>query len=171
MRRDNRTTLGASGHWSRAVTSGDYLKFLAANGYALAPIEQVCAAAQDADEVFDLLAPLVDAVVAPGLRCTSRRPEPPSVNAGYIRYVDYAPNILDIQHYSASDNCPISVHLAVFFALHLAVNGLRTVFSIKPVSQRRRATVGRRRTVSHAMHTCGVWWCSFIASLMKSIAP
>jgi hypothetical protein len=45
--------------------------------------------------------------------------------------------------------------LAVF-AIHMAVYGVRTVFPIKPVCQWRLATVARRRTVSHAMHTCGV---------------
>lgn len=39
--------------WDRRVTSGDLLRFLAANGYNLAPIEQVVTGERTADEVYD----------------------------------------------------------------------------------------------------------------------
>jgi ParB family chromosome partitioning protein len=41
-------------HWSHHVTCGDYLKWLAANGYTLAPVEEVIAGDKTADEVYDL---------------------------------------------------------------------------------------------------------------------
>ncbi|MFQ2879373.1 hypothetical protein ACLILY_29145 [Mycobacterium sp. MS3] len=36
------------------MTGGDYLKWLAANGYTLAPVEEVIAGDKTADEVYDL---------------------------------------------------------------------------------------------------------------------
>ncbi|MDG4667929.1 ParB N-terminal domain-containing protein [Mycobacterium sp. 236(2023)] len=51
--RNAATSAGVSGHWARSVTTVDYLTFLAANGYTLAPIEQVASAALSADELFD----------------------------------------------------------------------------------------------------------------------
>lgn len=41
-------------NWSHHVTCGDYLKWLAANGYTLAPVEEVIAGDKTADEVYDL---------------------------------------------------------------------------------------------------------------------
>ena len=39
--------------WDRRLTSGDLLRFLAANGYDLSPIEQVVTGERTADEVYD----------------------------------------------------------------------------------------------------------------------
>lgn len=39
--------------WQMAVTSGDYLRFLAANGYTLSPVEDVIVGNRTADEVYD----------------------------------------------------------------------------------------------------------------------
>jgi len=40
-------------HWSHHVTCADYLKWLTANGYTLAPVEEVIAGDKTADEVYD----------------------------------------------------------------------------------------------------------------------
>lgn len=51
--RNAATAQGVSGHWARSVTTADYLTFLAANGYTLAPVEQVALGGLSADELFD----------------------------------------------------------------------------------------------------------------------
>ncbi|KAA1250757.1 nuclease [Mycobacterium simiae] len=43
----------ATGHWSQHVTCADYLRWLAANGYTLAPVEEIITGAQTADEVYE----------------------------------------------------------------------------------------------------------------------
>lgn len=40
-------------HWSHHATSGDYLQFLVANGYTLAPVEEAVTGAKTADSVYD----------------------------------------------------------------------------------------------------------------------
>lgn len=40
-------------HWSLSVTSGDYLRYLAANGYTLSPVEEIITGQRSADEVYD----------------------------------------------------------------------------------------------------------------------
>lgn len=40
--------------WSRTVTCGDYLRFLAGNGYTLSTVEEVMTNAKTADEAYDL---------------------------------------------------------------------------------------------------------------------
>lgn len=40
--------------WSRQVTCGDYLRWLAANGYTLATVEEVMTGDKTADEAYDL---------------------------------------------------------------------------------------------------------------------
>lgn len=51
--RSARITLDAASAWQMAVTSGDYLRFLAANGYTLSPVEDVIIGNRTADEVYD----------------------------------------------------------------------------------------------------------------------
>jgi ParB family transcriptional regulator, chromosome partitioning protein len=41
-----------AGYWGHRVTSADYLRWLAENGYTLAPIEEVVTGAKKADKVF-----------------------------------------------------------------------------------------------------------------------
>jgi len=40
-------------YYGHSVTSGDYLRFLAANGYALSRVEEVVTGARTADEAYD----------------------------------------------------------------------------------------------------------------------
>ena len=40
-------------HYGRSVTSGDYLRFLAANGYTLAAVEEVITGTRTAAETYD----------------------------------------------------------------------------------------------------------------------
>jgi hypothetical protein len=42
----------AGGGWSHSVRPGDYLKFLAANGYPLSPVEEVITGQRSVDEVY-----------------------------------------------------------------------------------------------------------------------
>jgi ParB family chromosome partitioning protein len=42
----------AGGGWSHSVRPADYLKFLAANGYPLSPVEEVVTGQRSADEVY-----------------------------------------------------------------------------------------------------------------------
>lgn len=51
--RSARITVDATSAWQMAVTSGDYLRFLAANGYTLSPVEDVIIGNRTADEVYD----------------------------------------------------------------------------------------------------------------------
>lgn len=44
---------GSTGYWGRHVGSGEYLRWLAANGYQLAAVEEVVTKAKSADEVYD----------------------------------------------------------------------------------------------------------------------
>lgn len=52
--KDSWRNAATTNHWSHHVTGGDYLKWLAANGYTLAPVEEVIAGDKTADEVYDL---------------------------------------------------------------------------------------------------------------------
>ncbi|WP_018604284.1 ParB N-terminal domain-containing protein [Mycobacterium sp. 155] len=44
---------GAPSHWSPALTSREYLQFLAANGYTLSAVEEIITGVRSADEVHD----------------------------------------------------------------------------------------------------------------------
>ena len=45
--------VGAANHWPRHATCGEYLRWLADNGYPLAAVEEVITGARTADEVYD----------------------------------------------------------------------------------------------------------------------
>ncbi|MFC6130161.1 ParB/RepB/Spo0J family partition protein [Mycolicibacterium llatzerense] len=45
--------IGGTASWARNITGGDYLKFLVAQGYTLAPIEEIITGERTSDQVYD----------------------------------------------------------------------------------------------------------------------
>lgn len=88
-----------------------------------------------------------------------------------LPYVSYRRIVLLHSHFQVPIIVQSQCNLAVF-ALHLAVDGVRTVFSIKvavkSASARDGCSQANRQSCDAYMRRR---WCSFIASLMKSIAP